>query len=292
MLDPKTGMRGVIRDPARLPGHSRAPAAGCTGIHDSPGLAGVCERTSRRRRAGCGAPQECEDRRECARNRNDGPRRRVQRRRHRATHGLRRRTAGGPRRPQADDRRRRPRDASVRAREESRDLVRRCRAWRPRFRRANPRRHPGTARDRVHQAAPQRPTKREPGRRARQADGSRAGPLPDGTGPSCGRLRKNRTASPRRQARGARGVPRHRRARRSELRALPHRRRPLRGRHDHRRGSRHRSPVRWRADDTLQPRVVPGAARHTRGRRPGAHTAAEGVAAAAGGSRRRPRPLG
>ena len=107
-----------------------------------------------------------------------------------------------------------------------------------------------------------------------------------------GRLRKNRTAGPRRQARGARGVPRHRRARRSELRALPHRRRPLRGRHDHRRGSRHRSPVRWRADDTLQPRVVPGAARHTRGRRPGAHTAAEGVAAAAGGSRRRPRPLG
>ena len=203
MLDPKTGSARRHRDPAKLPGHSRAPAAGCTGIHDSPGLAGVCERTSRRRRAGCGAPQECEDRRECARSRNDGPRRRVQRRRHRATHGLRRRTARGPRRPQADDRRRRPHDASVRAREESRDLVRRCRAWRPRFRRANPRRHPGTARDRVHQAAPRRPTKREPGRRARQADGSRAGPLPDGTGPSRGRLRKDRTASPRRQARGA-----------------------------------------------------------------------------------------
>ena len=294
MLDPKTGTARRHRDPAELPGHSRAPAEGCTGIHDSPGLAGVC-------RASVAAPTN----RMRRSSRMRGPSRlRSNRARSpldvvcnvagtRAAHGLRRRTAGWPRRPQADDRRRRPRDASVGAREESRDVVRRCRAWRPRLRPANPRRHPGAARDRVHEAAPQRTAKREPGRRARQADGSRAGPLPDGTRPSCGRLRKDRTAISRRQV--------TRRARGSCVTVV------------HGDLSFARFPIvvghyeadtiigaeavidrlfDRRADDTLQPRVLPGAARHTRGRRPRAHTAAESVAAAAGSRRRRPRPLG
>ena len=90
--------------------------------------------------------------------------------------------------------------------EERLNLVRRCRAWRSRLRRADIRRHPGTTRDRRPRSSSS--TRRRAPAAAARAYGrrfpSRSSTRRNGTS-RVGCLRENRTASPRTQARARAG---------------------------------------------------------------------------------------